>query len=370
MFGRNRCKLSTLINNAGTLFGKEPLLTRFTTTAPTATIPVALAACCTSRSISAASIATSLLSAKLPMHCLLWRLLRCLPHRPVMPGIPPWKQHLLTSESVTCLHERMLLPLYWIWYQSASSPNTLTSPFCVSVPICARNLWMLPHGHEGCPPEQLRYRTYCGNVLCLFPKYQIFILYVAFTPLEEILLHSRLLFCYSNHSPASEPDDLGICVCLAADVDISFYVCCSHCAQSVLFKMVSSFVSAFTGAAMMTAGGVSTLPDARHNFLNVILTSWTIIITFCYILLQPILPVLHLLLSTGTFRQHSSFPSLVFHRTHNFSPLFRFLTNWIGFYSHFFFCMRPAWNTFRVLFPSFILLCFTFRLSASFRKYF
>ena len=37
-----------------------------------------------------------------------WLLLRCLPHRPVMPGIPPWKQHLLTPLKVShSLHERM-----------------------------------------------------------------------------------------------------------------------------------------------------------------------------------------------------------------------------------------------------------------------
>lgn len=54
---------------------------------------------------------------------------------------------------------------------------------------------------------------------------------------------------------------------------------------------------------------------------------------------------------------------------HHFSA---FLTNWIGFYSHFFFCMRPAWNTFPCL-VSFFLFCFCFTFCPFcplFRKYF
>ena len=66
---------------------------------------------------------------------------------------------------------------------------------------------------------------------CLFPKYQIFILYVAFYTIGRDLAPLVSFFCYSNRIARHQnSDDLGICVCLAADVDISFYVCCSHCA--------------------------------------------------------------------------------------------------------------------------------------------
>ena len=107
--GRNRCKLSTLINNAGNTVREGTAVD--TVLLQPLRLPPFL---CSSRRLPRTRSVLQALPhhcclRKLPMHCLLWRLLlRCLPHRPVMPGIPPWKQHLLTPLKVShSLHERM-----------------------------------------------------------------------------------------------------------------------------------------------------------------------------------------------------------------------------------------------------------------------
>lgn len=116
--------------------------------------------------------------------------------------------------------------------------------------------------------------------------------------------------------------------------------------------MVSSFVSAFTGAAMMTVWARS--QDARH------ITFW-----MSYLPPEQLLHFVdHILLQTDstsvtsfvnwTFRQHSClFPSFFIEPT--ISPLFRFLTNWSVFIPTFL-LHAACLSSFRVLF----LLYFAF----------
>ncbi len=97
------------------------------------------------------------------------------------------------------------------------------------------------------------------------------------------------------------------------------------------------------------------------------------LLRFCYILLQTDSTSVTSFCQLEYFDNIPVFFPSFFHRTHNFSPLFRFFDELDRFLFPLFFCMRPAWNTFPCLVSFFfILLLFSHSaLSALFfRKYF